>query len=130
MSMVKFKTGTKYVCNICGFSDDNLSRFNDFDCDTKHYCLKCHPLRMTYRQLIEWLAKGNGILCQQSKDYTTAPSFSMSPVAINGRRYEGKFDDQIPYSEHELVVCEFKDGFSDWKIPTLEMYKRDCKEAK
>lgn len=130
MSMVKFKTGIKYVCDNCGFSDDNLSRFNDYDCDKKHYCLKCHPLRMSFRQLIEWLAKGNGYLCQQAKDYTTAPTFSMSPVIINGKRYEGKFDNQIPYDEHELVVSEFKDGFSNWKIPTYEMYKRDCKEAK
>lgn len=130
MSMVQFKKGVKFVCDICGFSDDNLSRFNDYDCDTKqHYCLKCHPLRMSFRQLIEWLAKGQGILCQQGKDYTTAPAFIMSPVIINGKRYAGKFDNQIPYDEHELVVSEFKDGFSNWKIPTYEMYKQDCKEA-
>lgn len=131
MSMVQFKKGVKFVCDICGFSDDNLSRFNDYDCDTKqHYCLKCHTLRMSYRQLIEWLAKGNGILCQQGHYYTTAPTFKMCPVIINEEHYAGRFDDQIPYDEHELVVSEFKDGFSNWKIPTYEMYKRDCKEAK
>lgn len=128
MSMIKFKNGVKYICDNCGFTDDNLSKFND--CNTKHYCLNCHPLRMSYRQLIEWLAKGNGYLCQQGYNYTTAPVFSMCPVIINDEHYAGKFDDQIPYDEHELVVSEFKDGFSNWKIPTFEMYKRDCKEAK
>lgn len=84
---------------------------------------------MSYRQLIEWLAKGKGYLCQQGHDYTTAPVFSMCPVKINNRCYPGHFDDQIPYDEHELVVSEFEDGYSNWKIPTLEMYKRDCKKG-
>ena len=130
MSLIRIKTGVKYICDNCGFSDDNLSHFNDADCDTKHYCLKCHPHRMSYRQLIEWLAKGNGYLCQQGHNYTTAPAFRMCPVIINEEHYAGRFDDQIPYNEHELVVSEFKYNFSNWKIPTLEMYQRDCKEAK
>lgn len=130
MSMVQFNTGRKYICDNCGFSYDDLSRFNVADCGTKHYCLNCHPHRMSYRQLIEWLAKGNGYLCQQGHNYTTAPAFSMCPVIINEEHYAGSFDDQIPYNEHELVVSEFKDGISNWKIPTLEMYERDCKEAK
>lgn len=127
MSVVNFKKGKKWVCDNCGFSEDSQRFFNDVKDDGAAYCIKCHPLRMSYRQLIEWLAKGNGILCQQGNDYTTAPSFSMSPVIINDKRYPGKFEDQIPYNEHELVVSPFKSLFCDWKIPTLEMYKKDCK---
>lgn len=127
---IKYKNGVKYSCNICGEVYGNEDKFNKMDSvNGDHYCLKCHPLRMSYRQLIEWLAKGNGYLCQQGHYYTTAPVFSMCPVIINDEHYPGRFDDQIPYDEHELVVSEFKDGYSNWKIPTLKMYETDCKKG-
>lgn len=119
MGRVTFKTGVKWICDECGFTSSDIDKFNDYLAGDVSYCLKCRPTRMTYRQLIEWLARGNGYLCQQALPYSTAPTFSMSPVEINGRRYDGRFDDQIPYNEHELVVSEFKDGFSNWKIPTI-----------
>lgn len=131
------------ICDKCGFVDyDDHAEFNTYtdrykpessttfnldDCnDDKDYCLRCHPRRMSYRQLIEWLARGNGYLCQQAHYYTTAPVFKMCPVIINDVHYPGMFDDQIPYNEHELVVSAFKNGYSNWKIPTLEMYEEDC----
>ena len=129
MGMIKYEKGVKYICNKCGFTSESLDNFNNFPNNEKIYCNNCHPKRMTYRQLIEWLARGNGYLCQQAKPYSTAPTFNMVPVEINGVKYPGNFDDQIPYNEHELVVSEFKDGFSNWKIPTAAMYKRDCKKA-
>ena len=129
MGMIKYEKGVKYICNKCGFTSENLDDFNDFPNNEKIYCKKCHPKRMTYRQLIEWLARGNGYLGQQAKPYSTAPTFNMVPVQINGEKYPGNFDDQIPYDEHELVVSEFKDGISNWKIPTASMYNRDCKKA-
>ena len=130
MGRIKFKNGVKWICNECGFTSNNLDKFNDYPNEDTIYCLKCRPIRMTYRQLIEWLAKGNGYLCQQGHNYTTAPAFSMVPVIINDEHYPGKFDDQIPYDEHELVVSRFESGFSNWEIPTLEMYNRDCKGGK
>lgn len=138
---IKFDdSNIKYICNGCGLTvpagDAYTTLFNVADSDRyndKDFCLKCHPRRMTYRQLLEWLARGNGFLCQQAKDYSTAPTFSLSPsVTINGRNYTGKSDDQIPYDKHELVVSRFNDGtlFCDWVIPTLEMFERDCRQPK
>ena len=130
MGRIKLKNGVKWICNECGFTSKSLDKFNDYPNENTIYCLKCRPIRMTYRQLIEWLAKGNGYLCQQAKPYTIAPTFTMLPVIINEEHYPGKFDDQIPYNEHELVVSRFESGFSNWEIPTLEMYNRDCKGGK
>lgn len=130
MGRIIYQNGVKWICNKCGFTSEDIDKFNDYPNNDTIYCLKCRPMRMSYRQLIEWLARGNGYLCQQGEDYSTAPTFSMVDVRINGKHYPGKFDDQIPYNEHELVVSEFKDGFSNWKIPTLEMYRRDCRNKK
>lgn len=128
---LKLENGSakRYICDKCGFTDTTLAAFNPSDSiDGKDYCLKCHPIRMTYWQLLEWLARGNGFLCQQARDYCTAPTFRLSPsVTINDRNYAGKSDDQIPYNEHELVVSRFTDGFCNWEIPTLEMFNRDCR---
>ena len=136
---IKFDdSNIKYICNGCGLTvpagEAYTTLFNEADSDRyndKDYCLKCRPKRMTYWQLLEWLAKGNGFICQQVIGYSTAPTFSLSPsVTINGRNYTGKSDDQIPYDEHELVVSRFTDGFCNWKIPTLEMFERDCRPPK
>lgn len=128
---VNTKNGIRIVCNDCGFVSQSEQDFNIDDTkDGKDFCRKCRPQRMSYMQLIEWLAKGNGFLCQQAMEYCVAPTFSLSPVRINGRDYPGKSDDQIPYNEHELVVSRFSDGFCNWQVPTLEMYKRDCKGGK
>lgn len=136
---IKFDdSNIKYICNGCGLTvpagEAYTTLFNEADSDRyndKDYCLKCRPKRMTYMQLLEWLARGNGFLCQQARDYCTAPTFRLSPsVTINDRNYTGKSDDQIPYNEHELVVSRFTDGFCNWKIPTLEMFERDCRPPK
>ena len=127
---MKFKNGVKWICNECGFTSEDINKFNDYPSNDTIYCYKCRPGRMTYRQLVEWLARGNGYLCQQGLPYSTAPTFDITRVNINGRHYPGKFDDQIPYDEHELCVSSFKDGFSNWEIPTLKMYKRDCGRSK
>lgn len=132
----------KYVCNGCGLivpmGDEYKTFFNEADSDRgsdKDYCLKCRPKRMTYMQLLEWLACGKGFLYQQGKDYCTAPTFSLVPtVSINGRKYVGKPNDQIPYDTYELTVARFPDDFKDdfchWKIPTLEMFEQDCRPPK
>lgn len=136
---IKFDdSNIKYICNGCGLTvpagEAYTTLFNEADsdrCSDKDYCLKCRPKRMTYMQLLEWLARGNGFLCQQARDYCTSPTFRLSPsVTINDRNYAGKSDDQIPYNEHELVVSRFTDGFCNWKIPTLEMFERDCRPPK
>lgn len=129
---LKFKNSSavRYVCDGCGFTATTLDEFNKDDiAPDEHYCLKCHPRRMTYIQLLEWLAKGHGFLCQQARDYCTAPTFNLSPVRINDRQYPGTSEDQIPYSEHELVVRCFDESkrTAYWEIPTLEMFNRDCR---
>lgn len=140
MKMTFKDAPTKYICDKCGLTvpsgDAYKTLFNEADSDrsaNKDYCLNCRPRRMTYWQLLEWLARGNGFLCQQAKDYSTAPTFSLSPfVSINGRQYDGVADDQIPYNDHELVVSKFNDGnhLCDWQVPTLEMFERDCRPPK
>lgn len=132
---LKLENGSakRYICDKCGFTDTTLVAFNPSDSiDGKDYCLKCHPIRMTYEQLIEWLAKGHGFLCQQAMDYCTAPTFRLSPVCINGRQYPGNYEDQIPYDEHELIVRCFDASKRSayWEIPTLEMFNRDCRAKK
>ena len=128
---MQLKNKKIWVCDNCGEKTADPSTFNQADRERGDYCMKCHPKRMTYMQLIEWLAKGNGFMCQQVLGYTTAPAFSLSPVEINGRSYPGKSDDQIPYNEHELVVRYF-DGEHPrhkkayWLIPTEEMFLEDC----
>lgn len=129
---LKFENGSapKYVCDKCGFTDTNLDKFNPSDSiNGKDYCLKCHPIRMTYIQLIEWLAKGNGFICQQGMGYSSAVTFYLSPLRINGRSYPGRSEDQIPYSEDELIVRYFEEEKNElyWNIPTLEMFNRDCR---
>lgn len=129
---LKLENGSakRYICDKCGFTDTTSAKFNPSDSiDGKDYCLQCHPMRMTYIQLLEWLAKGNGFLCQQAMSYCTSPTFRLSPVSINGRNYPGNSEDQIPYSEYELVVRCFDESKRSayWEIPTLEMFKRDCR---
>lgn len=132
------------VCDGCGFSvnteDKYKKHFNTDDTKIadnayiyKDYCLKCHPKRMSYMQLIEWLAKGNGYVCQQARGYSTYVNFHMgnSIVTINGAQYYHKIDDQIEYDEHELVVRYFDSSKnkSYWNIPTEEMFLRDCRQT-
>lgn len=128
---MKLKDGSMtYICDGCGQAYKTTDEFNPADsAGGKDFCWKCHPKRMTYMQLLEWLAKGHGFICQQAIGYTSAPMFSLVPVRINDRSYPGKSDDQIPYNEHELVVSKFTDGFCNWKIPTFEMFEQDCRKS-
>lgn len=139
---LKFKSNEKrIVCDGCGFAvnteDAYKTHFNTDDTKyvanttTEDYCLKCHPKRMTYMQLIEWLAKGNGYVCQQGRGYSTYVNFHMgrSIVTINEAQYYHKIDDQLEYDEHELVVRYFdtSKNKSYWNIPTEAMFLRDCR---
>ena len=133
----------RIVCDGCGFSvnteDEYNKHFNTDDTTIannsftyKDYCLKCHPKRMTYLQLIEWLAKGNGYVCQQVRGYSTSVNFHMgNPIEINGAKYYHAIDDQIEYDEHELVVRYFdtNKNVSYWNIPTEAMFLRDCRQT-
>lgn len=141
---IKFESREKrIVCDTCGFSvnteDEYKKHFNTDDTKIadnayiyKDYCLKCHPKRMTYMQLIEWLAKGNGYICQQVIGYSTSVTFNLrNPITINGRQYPKGYDDQIEYDEHELVVRYFDTtkNVSYWNIPTEAMFLRDCRQG-
>ncbi|MBR4792655.1 MAG: hypothetical protein IK038_03215 [Bacteroidaceae bacterium] len=128
---IHFSTGNKFMCDKCGYIDSSLHKFNTADSyGDKDYCLACHPQRMTYMQLIEWLAKGNGYVCLQVIGYRTHLEFDMAaPVRIEGKEILGSIDSQIPYDEHNFVVRYFdKDKNRDyWNIPTEEMFYRDCR---
>ena len=132
----------RVVCDRCGYTVNTKEAYEkDFNVDDSQdsgynqpaadYCYKCHPKRMSFLQLIEWLAKGNGFVCMQARDYTTHLEFSMGMrVTINGRPYPDKrIDDQIPYDEHNLIVRYFDNdkNKSYWNIPTYQMWKVDCK---
>lgn len=132
----------RVVCDGCGYTVDTKEAYEkDFNVDDSKdsgynqsavdYCYKCHPKRMSFLQLIEWLARGNGFVCMQARNYTTHLEFSMErSVNINGRTFHDKqINDQIPYDEHKLVVRYFNDkkNKSYWNIPTYQMWKEDCK---
>lgn len=134
---LKLKNGTsRTVCDECGVTanskDEYEKGFNVYDSNSRgDYCLKCHPRRMTFMQLIEWLAKGNGFVCMQGDEYKTHIDFRMGEnVTINGKMYDGKrIDDQIPYDEYNLIVRYFDDSKNKefWNIPTYEMWLNDCR---
>jgi len=130
---IHYSNGNKFVCDKCGYVDSSLYKFNTADSyGGKDYCLACHPQRMTYMQLIEWLAKGNGYVCLQVIGYRTHLEFDMAaPARIEGKEILGSLgiDSQIPYDEHNFVVRYFeKDKNRDyWNIPTEEMFYRDCR---
>ena len=108
---------------------------NDFSCDgcdiksPSHCCIPCgscvmvkvekQPTKeqdkdtlMTYLQLVEWLAKGNG-LWKFKKSRSSYMNMDISTIneskAVNG-----------------ILIRPW--GTDEWIKPTLEIYERDCKK--
>lgn len=75
--------------------------------------------RMTYRQLAEWLAKGNGEYVE-SKDINKycIPMYSMTYT-------EGNRDEPVKQG----IFIRTWDS-DEWVEPTLDIYERDCKGGK
>lgn len=94
--------------------NDNLCPFKN-DCGASYQFIREvieeKPVLMTYRQLAEWLAKGNG----QYK-YDTALLFScLSYECVN---------------EHDAVRKNIRIrrwDSDEWVVPTVEIYERDCR---
>lgn len=68
--------------------------------------------RMTNRQFIEWLAKGNG-LYKGLGDYAI-PEFSTVVRLL---------DEEV---DKTFLICPF--GQTEWIEPTFDIYERDCKK--
>lgn len=71
--------------------------------------------RMTNIQLMEWLAKGNGVLMYNNSDYC----YSYAPYTENGLNNEVGRD----------IVIRTWDS-EEWIEPTVDIYERDCKGGK
>lgn len=128
----------QWMCDECGaIYDDRIGFFNiDDTLGKKDFCLKCHPMRMSPIQLVEWLAKGNGYVCIQGKYYTTNLEFDLSSCncRLNGHETNRGYDHQIKYDEHNLVVRYFNANHplhkkSYWLIPTEKMFMKDCRNG-
>lgn len=70
------------------------------------------PKRMTYRQLAEWLAKGNG-------QYVHIGN-------VNVRRVDFEYQNEIDGLEITDVYRIRRWGSDEWIEPTVGVYKEDC----
>ena len=70
--------------------------------------------RMTYRQLAEWMAKGNGEFVESKGKYCL-PLFSMS--------YPDEKKDELV---RQGIFIRTWDS-EEWVEPTVDIYERDCK---
>ena len=73
--------------------------------------------RMTYRQLAEWMAKGNG-------EYTDSPKKYCLPMFT--ATYEDEERDE-PVRQGLFIRTWDSD---EWVEPTVDIYERDCKGGK
>ena len=71
------------------------------------------PKRMTYRQLSEWIARGNGEFLFNEDDHEPQSHFSYEEQFVNT---------EVP--EYNRIRPW---GSEDWIVPTREIYERDCK---
>lgn len=101
-----------YTGMLTGNIDDGLP----FQIDNDHYWQLIYPYeeppkkRMTNRQLMEWLTKGNGFYCVGEDIYNT---FYCLKEDLNNEVNEG---------------IEIRSWDSDeWVEPTVNIYERDCK---
>lgn len=80
--------------------------------DEEEYRIKPEASRMTYRQLAEWLAKGNG-------EGTTTLSEDIATIITYPKDKESTY-----------VIPEYKIrrwGSDEWIEPTVDVYMEDCK---
>ena len=68
--------------------------------------------RMTYRQLSEWLAKGNG-------QYTTD---NYVRIYVGYGYHRGKENNEV---DRCVIIRPW--GSEEWVEPTVDIYERDCK---
>lgn len=69
--------------------------------------------RMTYRELAEWLAKGNG-------EHTTTLS---DEVVTRITYYKNSVNEEV------IDVCKIRRwGSDEWIEPTVDVYEQDCKK--
>ena len=108
----KFAEGKWYDIND-GDSDDlariGLSWFDD-DCEYRIKPDEPKPRRMTYRELAEWLAKGNGV----QTDETMSIAYP--------------FCEYLLCEENKEVPADYKIrrwGSDEWIEPTVDVYKAD-----
>ena len=73
--------------------------------------------RMTYRQLSEWLAKGNG----EYHDSSNKNGLPMSTMTYSDERRDKPV--------HKDYVIRTWDS-EEWVAPTVDIYERDCKGVK
>lgn len=73
--------------------------------------------RMTYRQLAEWLAKGNGQVSYS--DRSTAITVC---VETFNSYFEKKDNIEVPF---DYKIRRF--GSDEWIEPTIDVYMEDCK---
>ena len=71
--------------------------------------------RMTFRQLAEWLAKGNG-------QYTTD---DFGRVYVEYDYSKGKENNEV---DRRIIIRPWDS--EEWVEPTVDIYERDCKEVK
>ena len=72
--------------------------------------------RMTYRQLAEWMAKGNGEFTESNDRYCLS-MFTMSYL------------DEIRDKPVKQGIFIRTWDSEEWEEPTVDVYERDCKEV-
>lgn len=70
--------------------------------------------RMTYLQLAEWIAKGNGMYRKEYPGGSTYATIDMQLDLDNGNTEVDK----------EIKICHWDS--TEWIEPTLEVYREDC----
>lgn len=73
--------------------------------------------RMTYRQLAEWLAKGNG-------EYTDSDSIEKYCIPMSTISYSEERRDEPVYQGLSIRTWDSE----EWVEPTVDIYERDCKK--
>ena len=107
---VEYETKANCGCFGCAFHDHP-------SCSAIHGCdevifkkVKKEPELMTYRQLSEWLARGNG----QMRMHDSVIAYSY-------------FCYQTDSEESQVKALIRPWGSDEWIIPTVDIYERDCK---
>ena len=106
--VIQFKSLIDDVWCDCGILEDLL--------DNYEYRIKpeeeSKQKRMTYRQLAEWLAKGNG-------EYSPNRTSGMSYITFEYRH--DLPEEEVPDS---YKICRW--GSDEWLEPTVDEYLKDC----
>ena len=109
------------LCEVC---EQNSNPFVNYAGCAFQFCREVieEEVLMTNRQLAEWLARGNGQMAYLKNEYEPKEGIDLEPV-FTTHEYDGKYDDE-PCGEAVRIRPWVS---SEWVVPTLEMYERDCK---